>query len=308
MICYRCRKEFLPGAVKQHGLHESCFRENFALAEHTDFLDIVVKNAASRERDKKASDDQFARINFSFFHGKFKKYSANLNGVSYILKVKDANFPELPGVEYLSNQLAESVKIMVPDFYFIKFEDQLETFMTRNFMQDFQPANLVHIYNFFEKEANFNCQNLIRIIEEKTGRLNDIERFVEITLFDSLIGNHDRHGRNLALIQTKKGYQLSPFYDNPSQLGVEEEAFLGAHLEPRGKIATEHTDEPTMKDYVAEFKRLEYGEVVKKFFNRIRLDEMFELIGKAFISDKRKKGIRALMERRYKELENNVGN
>ena len=306
MICYRCKNEFAQNDTKQHGLHESCFREWFELAEHSDFLDIVVKSAGSR--DKKTSSDQFARINSSFFHGKFKKYSANLNGVSYILKVKDSNFPELPGVEYLSNQLAELFKIMVPSFYFIKFEEQLETFVTRNFMQDFQPANLIHIYNFFEKEEDYNCHNLIHIIGEKTGRLNDIERFVEICLFDALIGNHDRHGRNLALIQTKKGYQLSPFYDNPSQLGVEEEAFLEAQLEPRGKIATSNTDEPTMKDYVLEFKRLEFGKVVERFFGNIKPEAIFDLIDKAFISDKRKKGIKALIERRYKELANNVGN
>ena len=244
MICYRCLKQLSEEMAKQHGLHEACFRDWFALNGLEDFSNVIVKSSASRE--KKKSDDQFTK-NSSFFHGKFKKYSANLGGVSYILKVKDQNYPELPATEYLCNQIAQCLGLNIPNFYFMKFEDHHETFVTRNFMQDHSQSNLVHIYHYLQKDEEFNFENLLRIIEKTTGRLADIERFLELCLFDSLTGNNDRHGRNLAFIQTKKGLQLSPFYDNPSYLGTEEEGLLGAQIEPAGAIATSETREPKME-------------------------------------------------------------
>ena len=126
-------------------------------------------------------------------------------------------------------------------------------------------------------------------------------------LFDSLTGNNDRHGRNLAFIQTKKGLQLSPFYDNPSYLGTEEEGLLGAQIEPAGAIATSETREPKMEHYAAEFIRLGYKDAAVKFQEKVNLKNIFDLVEQAFISQKRKQGIKALMKRRYKELEKGVG-
>jgi serine/threonine protein kinase HipA of HipAB toxin-antitoxin module len=51
-------------------------------------------------------------------------------------------------------------------------------------------------------------------------------------LFDALVGNHDRHGRNIALIETRKGHILSPFYDNPSYIGIEDHNLLLAEHNP----------------------------------------------------------------------------
>lgn len=303
MLCYRCLKQISEEMPKQHGLHEACFKEWFALSRAEDFSNVIVKSSASRE--KKKTDEQFTK-NSSFFHGKFKKYSANLGGISYILKVKDQNYPELPATEYLCNQIAQNLGLDIPDFYFMKFEDHLETFVTRNFMQDYIQSNLVHIYHYLQKDEEFNCENLLRIIGNTTGRLADIERFLELCLFDALTGNNDRHGRNLAFIQTKKGLHLSPFYDNPSYLGTEEEGLLGAQIEPAGAIATSETKEPKMEHYVAEFIKLGHEDAAIKFREKVDLKDVFDLVDQSFVSDKRKRGIKALIERRYKELEKGV--
>lgn len=37
---------------------------------------------------------------------------------SYILKIQDKNYPELPFTEYISNQIARKLGLIVPDFYF----------------------------------------------------------------------------------------------------------------------------------------------------------------------------------------------
>ena len=169
-------------------------------------------------------------------------------------------------------------------------------------MQDHPSSNLVHIYHYLKEDTEFTCENLVKIIGEQTGRLREIERFVELCLFDSLVGNHDRHGRNLGFIQTAKGLQLSPFFDNPSYLGTETEGLLSADVEPRGTISTSATDKPSMSDYVREFKKLGYLDVITRFRENVSLGDIKALVDESFVSLKRKAAIVTLIEKRLQEL------
>ncbi len=117
-------------------------------------------------------------------------------------------------------------------------------------------SDLVHIYHFVKNGKNHDCESLVTIIGEHR-ETTEQERFVYLTLADSLIGNHDRHGRNLGFIQSAKGMHLAPFYDNPSALGTRR--IFNAReqtLQPRGSIFTKETDKPTMKDYVKEWRTI----------------------------------------------------
>ena len=89
MNCLKCLQAIAETDPKQHGLHEACFREWFQLTAPVDFAAVTIRTTTSSATKNK---DSFSRINSSFFHGKFKKYSATLGNVSYILKVKDGNF------------------------------------------------------------------------------------------------------------------------------------------------------------------------------------------------------------------------
>jgi hypothetical protein len=148
----------------------------------------------------------------------------------------------------------------------------------------------------------YDCESLVTIIGDQTGRRTEQERFVYLTLADSLIGNHDRHGRNLAFIQSVKGMGLSPFYDNPSALALEGHSMLGADLRPRGSIFTKLTDKPTMKDYVQEWKRLGYGDVVELFRKHFSSEKIKKLIEKSYVSEKRQKALGDLISKRGQEL------
>ncbi|MCK4912285.1 MAG: HipA domain-containing protein [Candidatus Omnitrophica bacterium] len=299
MTCYRCGEVIESEDKIIHGLHEKCFVEWFALEGDENFKDVTIKSAISADPKE---EDHSAGMASSFFQGKFKKYSAELNGKKYILKVKDDKFPELPGVEFLCNNIAVFFGINVPKFYFIKFENSLETFVSKNFMPDFGTADLVHIYHFFKKGEEFSFEVIINILKKQTERLEDVNRFVELCFFDALIGNHDRHGRNLAIVRKAKKCFLSPFYDNPAYLGTEEKELLGAIHEPKGKIAVKNTIEPSIKDYYREAKRLGYLDVAANFIKKIDLKEIKKLIDDAFISSKRKKAFFSLVERRYAEV------
>jgi len=240
--------------------------------------------------------------NISFFNGAYRKYSARLGESSFILKVQQKEYPELPATEYLCNQVYECLDIEIPNYYLIRFPEDQFCFVTKNFMSALIASDLVHIYHFVKDGKNHDCESLVTIIGEQTGRRIEQERFVYLTLADSLIGNHDRHGRNLGFIQSAKGMQLAPFYDNPSALALEEHSILDADLQPRGSIYTKETDKPTMKDYVQEWNRLGYGDVVDRFREQHSLEKLQSLVNNSYISEKRQEALLQLIFKRSEEL------
>ena len=304
-VCYICRKKILEVDNTGHGLHARCYQREFSIGAGVDFENVTIRHQASSENPNNTNESKHTT---SFFHGKFKKYSATLGGQNYILKVQEKAYEELPVTEFLCNQIAKQLGLNVPKFSLIKFQNKVITFVTRNFMQDYPTSNLVHLYHYIKNPKDWNCEEIIKQIKITTCRLPEMERFIKICLFDALIGNNDRHGRNLALIKQKNRYLLSPLYDNPSNIGVETEDLLGAQLEPKGCIATLATGEPSMKDYVIEFRRLGYGEVCEKFYESVQKNKsaIKNLIDNSFLSPKRKQALENLINRRYTELVENV--
>jgi hypothetical protein len=303
MTCLRCLRNI--EGPKRYGLHEQCFLTWFNLPQATEFTDLDRK-ATSKE--PVVNGTKITAMNSSFFHGKFKKYSATLNGESYILKVRENEYPELPDVEYLSNVIARELEIPVPPFYLIEFaEGEGHTFVTKNFVrQSGTLTNLVHIFHFFEDQNKLDCESIIKILERETKRYNDIDTFVKVCLFDALIGNSDRHGRNLGILTTSKASVLAPIYDNPSALGLESGSILKAQFGPKGKIFTKASKEPTMKDYVIEFKRLGYKDSIQEFHARLQEVDLNELIDESFCTDLMKQAINRVIIERTGELNDEI--
>jgi hypothetical protein len=303
MICYKCLQTIdISNNSTKHGLHTNCFNDWFkldAFNSNGDFENLALRSGESTDSNHNA-------INTSFFAGAFKKYSARLNGKMYILKVIMPEYPDLPKLEYVCNLIAKGLSLNVPKFYLIRLENNVDCFVSYNFMQDHAKANLIHIFHFLDSKESiskeyYNCINLLNIIKEKTCSYKDMIEFIHICLFDALIGNHDRHGRNLGLIQNSKRFILSPFYDNPSYIAIEDELLLGAMHEPYGKIATTNSVNPTMRDYILEFKGLGYEAEVQKFIKQINLDMITQIIQKPFLTIKRQDALIRLIIRRYRE-------
>ena len=225
-----------------------------------------------------------------------------MGGASYILKVREPEAPELPDVEYLCNQIAETLGIPVAKFYFIEFSGE-RAFVTRNFVEKKSNANLSHIYHYQQDKLQRDCETLLNIIAEETKRFADIETFISVCLFDSLIGNHDRHGRNLGLLVMPKGTVLSPIYDNPSALGLENGEWLNADFSPKGRIPTKESHEPTSRDYVVEFQRLGYAEQVQAFVKGMNLARINMLVDRSFCSDLMKTAVKKLIQKRAGEMQ-----
>jgi hypothetical protein len=299
-LCYSC-KQPVEESEMISGLHPNCFCRWFEVSEPDDFRDIVARSNEEQDEER-----DWTQINTSFFHGKFRKYSARIGPQSYILKVIQKEIPELPLTEYLCNQLARSLGLIVPDHYMILFQNELESFVSKNFMSNRPGSDLVHIYRYLDQPKDYDCEHLLKIIEKEVGRYDAVVRLIELCLFDSLIGNNDRHGRNLGLIREAKGTTLSPFYDNPCYLAIEIPELLRAYHEPRGAIATLETNEPIMKDYIKEWFRLGFKEEVVNFAKRINLQAIESLVNESFLSTARKNAIFRLIQRRYQEICNAI--
>jgi hypothetical protein len=152
MNCLKCQLPIDKASPADYGLHPACFTEWFGAPSSTQFLSL-------RSRAHTTSDPSLSITsqNTSFFHGKFKKYSATLDGHSYILKMRQKEeAPELPEVEYLCNQIGELCGVPVAKFYFINFHGD-QTFVTKNFITTGMLADLQHIYHF-RSDDRHSCQ------------------------------------------------------------------------------------------------------------------------------------------------------
>lgn len=297
--CLKCRNILDIGAEVIYGLHACCFVESFGLAP-TEFKDVDPKKSSFMR-----SNHEIQKQKNTFFHGNYLKYSARLAQTDYILKVQEPRFPELPCVEYLCNRIALLLKINVPAFHLINFNGRI-TFVTRNFMQDYI-GTLHHLYKFLPiGEDSYSCEKIIEVILGETGKLADAAHFIEICLFDTLVGNNDRHGRNLGIIETASTKKLAPMYDNPSCLGIEEDFFLVADANPSGSIWTSTSKEPKTLDYIAEFKCLGYESVVTQFCKKVASQKkhIIDTIINSDLSDIRKTALIKLLDKRIGDFIN----
>ncbi|MHB1946902.1 MAG: hypothetical protein ACYCQI_02160 [Gammaproteobacteria bacterium] len=107
---------------------------------------------------------------------------------------------------------------------------------------------------------------------------------------------------------TARNPSLSPIYDNVSYLSLESGAILKADFNPTGKISTKEINEPSMKDYVREFKRLGYENTVKDFYQAVKPNHIQALVNESFCSSLMKDALERLIKKRMKELEDESRN
>jgi len=296
MICLKCKNTIETTAT--YGLHEECFIASFNLQKSAEFQDLDPKKSCS-----KLSNAEIKKKVDTFFQGVYLKYSAKLGQVSYILKIQEPEYPDLPVIEYLCNHIAELLGMDIPPYHLINFNGRI-TFVTRNFMQDYIGA-LQHIYKYLPiGEENHSCEEIINAILRSTGRLADVAKFIDICLFDSLIGNNDRHGRNLGIIETADVKKLSPVYDNPSFIGIQEDFLLDSDTNPSGCVWTKASKNPKPQDYITEFERLGHDSIAEKFRKKIIMQSsnIMDLVKNADLPIKRKNAFIKLIEKRIRDF------
>ena len=329
MKCLYCQKPIK--SQNFYGLHKSCYFQCFKLIDTLEFNNLDPKKQDS------APDTHIKKTKDSFYHGQYRKYSARLGSTTYILKVQEEKFSDLPAIEYVCNHIAFFLNLNVPEYYLIRYQDKTHletlhnknpdhkktpqkrspeqtekvnqtgmTFVTRNFMQDYKGGTLHHIYKFLpEGKQHYNCKNIIDVLFQQTNPA-DVARFIEIVLFDSLIGNNDRHGRNLGIIESTRRKQLAPMYDNPSYFGTEINALIDFDFNISGCIRTSLSKEPKLLDYIQEFQSLGFEKICFKFLNKIlkKSQKIIESVESSEISNRRKKAFIKFLNKQLNIIKN----
>ncbi|MFH0799387.1 MAG: HipA domain-containing protein [Pseudomonadota bacterium] len=303
--CLRCNKQL--DEASHYGQHLKCFEEIFRVEGRVKFHSLVRKSSTSDAGKEYPHESPHLT---SYFGGNYRKYEGILGDARYILKLSKEEYPELAPVEFVCNKIAYHCGLAIPTpFTLINLEEGELAFVSRNFM-DRQPkhATINHLYHYLKPgPEHYTVEELNRAIYRETSSAADVEMFIRILLVDALVGNHDRHGKNLALIVTAKGKRLTPIYDNPSYLGLESGAMLKADFAPKGKIWTKASKEPEMTEYLAEIERLGVFHIAKEFYKKISRDTIHAYIDDSHsLSDRMKTALLKLILRRYGDLENYV--
>ncbi|MDA1354544.1 MAG: HipA domain-containing protein [bacterium] len=296
MKCLHCVKPIENQDI--YGLHIACFEGIFGCSPNQ-FNDLSRKDFISSPHGNNMP------YLSSFFAGNYRKYEAKLGNNRYILKFQESGFPELVAVEYISNKIAQSLHIPVASPFCVIILNHEPCFVVQNFMTHTgSPQNLVHIYHYLTPgDQHYTLSELVHAIRSETESDAEVRVFLNVLLFDALIGNHDRHGRNIALIETARKKVLSPIYDNVSALGLESGSWLNATWNPKGKIATTHSNEPSMTDYVLAIRDLGYSDLLHTFEARLLKLDYGSIINSMFmLSPEMKSALIRLIQSRLKEF------
>jgi serine/threonine-protein kinase HipA len=147
-----------------------------------------------------------------------------MNGApsSHILKTPIKDLHGTVENETFCMMLAKRMGLIVPNVKIIKIKEtplyiidrydrKIENEqITRLIQEDFCQALNVNSQLKYTPTLEV-CFSLIR--NESVVQIKDAKRFLQLIIFNGLIGNSDAHAKNIALIHGENGTTLAPFYD-----------------------------------------------------------------------------------------------
>jgi uncharacterized protein (DUF1499 family) len=236
----------------------------------------MSRQMKSRHLDQKLLKPiQFVRVEASSsgFQGILDKFGVTIGKESFIVKPRSPMFPELPENEFLCNQIADLLGIRVAEYGYWKMGKDF-VFVTKNFMTvSGSKGSLLHFNR--KIKGKWSCEAVVKSIrKESTVVDHDLKQFVLTCLFDSLIGNSDRHSRNLAYIYQTGKYKLAPIYDSVSVMIAKKLDYqMIKDMNWGGKVRTKLSVAPSFHDYVTEFQKLRLAELVDSVLVKIKKNQ-----------------------------------
>lgn len=107
-----------------------------------------------------------------------------------------------------------------------------------------------------------NLKNILIFLEEQNKQL--VNDFLKIMIFDSLIGEQDRHEENWGITKNQNGISLSPIYDNGCSL-------LRDQFSNLDKLLNDHEK---MNNYIKKSTSLIYDEYGKRYKHFALIDKL----------------------------------
>jgi len=155
---------------------------------------------------------------------KDNKIHITMNGApsSHILKTPIKDLDGTVENETFCMLLAAKMGLIVPNVKIIKI-NKVPLYIIERYDRTVKKGQMVRrIQEDFCQALNVNpqlkytptiteCVCLIR--KESASQIGDIKRFLQLVIFNGLIGNSDAHAKNISFIHGEKGTELAPFYD-----------------------------------------------------------------------------------------------
>ena len=145
---------------------------------------------------------------------------------SHILKPGARNFEHMPANEHFCMRLADALGLPVPatlilrkpeSLYLIERYDRARApdgTLTRVHQIDFCQALNLSSQKKYEHEGGPSLALCFEVIKKYSSQpAKDRLNLISWTIFNYLVGNADAHAKNLALLITREGVALAPFYD-----------------------------------------------------------------------------------------------
>lgn len=232
---------------------------------------------------KKISRTEVKALGNSYL-GVFAKYTSSVNGSLYIVKTFDKRFPKMAEIEFLSNHIGRLLGLNVAEFSLGRVADGSTVFASRSFIEESSHSNLCHFDTIMDDGAEWDCESIIKSIKENSSNpKEDCETFVKMCLFDSLIGNMDRHKQNIGMIVGDSEVRLSPTYDNVSSVYADPKLHSTQNIEIPGYIGCRGNKDPLLSDYIEELGRLGFSSEVEGFVDLIKRTDFDDLVSSSGI-------------------------
>jgi serine/threonine-protein kinase HipA len=168
-----------------------------------------------------------AQSKFSALYENEKIYLP-INGATSdtIIKPQSKNYKNLVENEFLTMQLASLCGIRTAKSFIIDVDGELAyavkrfdrersgTQLVRLLQEDFCQASSILPINKYEKDGGPGFSSCIRILKDHSSRpAVEIPHFIDLFIFNYIVGNRDAHGKNFSLLHKNGLVQLAPAYD-----------------------------------------------------------------------------------------------
>lgn len=145
---------------------------------------------------------------------------------TYILKPEIKDLEQSIENEFICLKTAQKIGLKTPNVEFRKVKDTkyflIERYdrvikdgkIKRVHQEDFCQASNVSSAFKYQSEGGVSLKDCFDILRKTNRPALDIKRFIELMVFNFLIGNNDAHGKNFSLLHYDNGIiELAPAYD-----------------------------------------------------------------------------------------------
>lgn len=165
--------------------------------------------------------------NNKFYDGRTLKFGITIDGINYIIKLKETSPLSATFSEYIASRFIQSLGINCHDTWFGYYNGRVVVIM-RDFTQNTAPLASYQDTEQSSEDTSINTkeytyEDVLYMIKKHTKMSNQaknmaLRQFWQMFICDAILGNRDRHAGNWGYLKFNSGYLPAPIYDNGGSL------------------------------------------------------------------------------------------